>query len=408
MKRVGVLVAVVSVCTALLAGGATAAPVVANPSVERSTTSGSPPARASVDPRLRVGAQPVVRGRVPDDATVRAFARSNDDLRVGDTVESVELPVQVDEAAGRFEVRANARALPATFFAQGDVVDVQVVAEGADGTLWVEHTSAKAVRHDARVGWTSPLAAVARSGTRFGRLRGERYAAGGVAVGRLTEVPGSADAGRADARAGRAGTCNTQVIGRRRVRARIADTYPVGRTKAWVEVLHTNGGRYQYTMKVPKHPLKKMGMLHAGGSWGTISDKFRRAKKYTIAVRYRVVDNRFRRTNGLCDYYITHEPAVELGSMLDSNTKRPKGRKFRKCVNVSPGSTWIRFRSDGSPYRRSYGVSAGSLVGVNLAVEKNYRTSDHTLNYKIRGRKRMCGNNRTASLARRVMEKRRG
>lgn len=351
----------------------------------------------------------MVRGRLPAGATVRAFARTNEALAAGEEVESIELPVEVDEAAGRFAVRVKAAELPDRYFAQREIIDVQVVAERAGGKLWIDHTSAKAVRRDARVVWTSPQASAPRSGARFGRLS-DRHAAGGVAVGKLTEVPGSADTGSADTRTSRAGTCSTKVVNRRRVRARIADTYPIGKSRAWLAVDHSNGGMYQYTMKVPKHPREKMGMMHARGSWGVTSGRFRHAKKHTIAVRYRVVDNGFQRTDGTCGYYITHEPAVELGGHLNPNIKRAKPRNFKNCTRVARRSTWRRIRSDGSPYRRSYGVSAGAMVGVNLAVTKNYGKSTHVVKYKIRGsrKKWMCGNNRFPSVARRVMEKRSG
>jgi hypothetical protein len=123
-------------------------------------------------------------------------------------------------------------------------------------------------------------------------------------------------------------------------------------------------------------------------------------------VKYRVIDNKFRRADWTCGYYITHEPWKETGGFKPpSNAKRPN---FKHCEPWPSGFTFKRYYDDGRRYQRSYGVQAGAFLGVSLALTKNYGESSHMVKYKVRGRKKMCGNNDEPGLAGKVMEKKRG
>ncbi len=364
------------------------------------------PAVATTDVATREGspdpsaaAATVVRGALPDGATVTAHARTNRPLRVGDEVATVELPVVVDEASSRFEVKADARALPEAYFAPGGVIDVQVVATADGGLLWADHVSARAVRTGSGIRWTSTLAPTTEADP-FGRLTSDRHRADGVDVGSL------ADLGRAPESSGRLGEhCSNVVLNSHWVKAQIGATYPVGRSTGWLDVNHSDGGRYQAAMKVPHHPMEKIEMMHAEGGWGLTTPRKRGAKRYITTVKYLVIDNKHRAPDGTCQYYLTFEPQRESGGMRIRDGRRPN---YGHCTPVPTGSVWRRYLSDGSPYRLSTGVSAGGMVGFELGLEKQYGESSHTLKYLVRGRKKMCGSNSSPSEASIVMEKRRG
>lgn len=341
----------------------------------------------------------VVRGDLPAGATVTAFARTNAPLAIGDEVETVELTVDVDEARSRFEVKVDPTTLPDEYFAPGGVVDLQIIASADGGLLWADHTSVRAVRTDVGIRWTSTLAPTT-DGKRFGRMTSDRYGSDGVDVGSL------ADLGRAPTAPARVGeNCSTTVLNSHWVKAQIGATYPTGRSTGWLDVDHSNGGRYQAALKVPHHPMEKIEMMHADGGWGLTTPRKRGGKRYVTTVKYLVIDNKHRAPDGTCQYYLTFEPQKESGGMRIRKGRRPS---YGHCAAVPAGSTWRRYRSDGSPYRLSGGVSAGGMVGFDLAVEKQYGTSTHTLVYAVTGRKSMCGNNSVPSTASVVIERRRG
>jgi len=343
----------------------------------------------------------IVRGLAPRGAKIRAFARAGDAAQVGDVIEAIELPVTVEVGSSRFDVRAEATELPQRFLSSDNVVDVQVIAETAEGILWVDHTSAMAVDVGSRIVWTSPHSPV-RPDAGFARLRDGDDGTVGVDVGDLVRT----DATQAPAASGRrGGECLPTVINSRWIKARIASSYPAGRSKAWLLVDHSDGGQYQVAMKVPNHPMEKLGMMHASGGWGVETAHTSTAKNYRTDVLYDVVDNRYVATDGTCRYYLTFEPQKESGGMYVKDAKRPN---FGNCFPVAGGYTWRRIVDDGRPYRLSYGVNLSAVFyGVDLAVEKNYAPSAHVINYRVVGaHHEMCGSNDVPAMASNVMEKR--
>lgn len=379
-----------------LAVPAVAVLALLSPALPAASTADAAPREGSPDPSA--DATTVVRGELPDGATVTAHARTNRPLRVGDEIATVELPVVVDQASSRFEVKADARALPDAYFASGGVIDVQVVATADGGLLWADHITARAVRTDSGVRWTSTLAPTTDARP-FGRLTSDRYGSDGVDVGPL------ADLGRAPEVSSRVGEyCSNEVLNSQWVKAQIGATYPVGRSTGWLDVNHSDGGRYQAAMKVPHHPMEKVEMMHADGGWGLTTPAKRGGKRYITTVKYLVIDNKHRAPDGTCQYYLTYEPTKESGGMRIRDGRRPR---LWNCSDVPNGSTWRRYVPDGNPYRLSTGVSAGGMVGFELGLEKQYGESSHTLMYRVRGRKEMCGSNARPSTASIVMEKRR-
>lgn len=381
-----VLVSVAAACAFAPATSTFAAGSADPPSVHRADAS-----EASAD------GPTIVRGVAPDGATIKAYARA-DKLVEGEEVETLELPVTVDSDASRFEVHADPSALTSTFITDG-YVDVQVMAQSPGGGVWVTHTSARAVQSGADLAWADPISPV-RPGAPFARLKAG-FGDAGVDVGRLTPVAAAPTADDAEQRS----ECLVTVINSRWVKARIGSTYPAGRSKAWLDVDHSDGGEYQVAMKVPGHPIQKMEMQRVKGGWGVETAHVSSAKNYLTDVLYDVVDNRYVALDGTCRYYLTFEPQKESGGMYVRKAKRPD---YGNCVSVSSGVIWKRIVDDGRPYQLSYGVNLSAVFyGVDLAVEKNYGPSHHVLKYRVVGAgHRMCGSNDTPATASIVMERR--
>lgn len=194
-------------------------------------------------------------------------------------------------------------------------------------------------------------------------------------------------------------------INRRWVKARIGSTYPAGQSKAWLDVDHSDGGEYQVAMKVPGHPIQKMEMQRVRGGWGVETAHVSAAKNYLTDVLYKVVDNRYISPDGTCQYYLTFEPQKESGGVYVRRAKRPD---YRYCIRVADGAHWQRNLEEGRPYQLSYGVSFSAVFyGIDLAVQKNYGPSSHSLHYKVTGRgHQICGSNDVPAEASLVMERR--
>lgn len=377
-------------------------------------------------PAVAADARPVLTGKLPaKTVVVRAFSRQHGGLRIGAPVPTLPLPVKVSRNGEAFTVLANPSGIPKRYFDGDDNVDLQVVVETSSGDFWVDHASAKAafapaIRHrespteQPTMGWTDPLAPTEAPDSarlrgpsqRFERLLVDsgnpapRYELRGVEVGRLAHVGPLTNQRRPD----RSTACTPTVLNRRWVRARIGSSFPVGRSRSWLRVLESDGGSYQAALKVPHHPLEKMEMMHADGQWRAVSARRSSPRHYTVAVKYLTVDNKFRATDGTCQYYLTYEPDQESGVVRESAARRRP--RARTCFRADSGYTFARRRSSGNPYTVALGVSAAGWLGVNLAVQKNYAPEHHEIVYKIAGRsKLLCGNDGAPAVASIVSEK---
>lgn len=360
--------------------------------------------------RISKGAEPIVTGVLPGNTTVSAFVRTNRAVEVGEALDSIELPVRIDEESGTFEVLADADTLPNEYFDSEDDVDVQVVADNADGILWVDHTSAMAVHVGDDTFWADPLAEVP-SQQQAARGQVARFDLGGVWVGELDKL------GQAPVVSNRRSTnapvddpaakCQTSSSGSNIFDTRLATLWPVGNTMAWAAVGASEGGQYQVADKHPNKDLVKLEMMHASGGWGASSDHLSTAQKVTGSVKYLTMVNRYTDVQGLCQYYLTYEPQSETGKFVagDVSGSRPD---YGTCVPVSNGAKWKRIDKKGdSPYSLDVGVSAGGVLGVSLGLTRNYKENVYVLHYNIEGTSKfMCGSNDVPAAASKVMEKR--
>ncbi|MGA8847467.1 MAG: hypothetical protein WB471_12705 [Nocardioides sp.] len=363
-----------------------------------------PPASAgsTVTPIPGPRAGTVVAGRAPRRSAVTAFARTSRDLEIGEVVDAVELPVLLDATTGAFEVRADLAVLPDHVVARGGIVDVQVMARERSGAAWVDHTSARAVLTAAGTRWMPPDAPAPESRTEAVELR-RTGNLDGVEVGSLTELGTTPSARTGAGRGSGSGECRSRVINSHWFDANLGAVFPVGRTRAWIKTVHEDGGSYQVALKVPKHPVEKAEMMRAAGSWGAVGPKVRTGTKYVGTVKYHVIDNRYRVTDGSCQYYLSYEPQQESGQFDDRSAKRPR---FRHCRRVAGGSDWYHHYGSDKRYRLATAVSAGAIVGVSLEYRDVYEPHYYEVHYRIRGKKKMCGSDAPPATASRVMEKR--
>ena len=345
-------------------------------------------------------AKDIVVGTAPLGTTVTAFARSaGEDLKAGDALDSLELEVALDVATGEFRVKADANALTDGFVTKSGLVDVQVLAVSKDGAVWVDHTSAKA----SGTSWATPDT-VTSSPTQRSQTRLAESTPQGVHIGRLTSVVPAEVNGSSARKATAAGAeCLPQVINTHWFDARLGEVFPIGNTQARVIVNHNDGGSYQVALKVPNHPVDKAEMMRADGSWGVTGPWRTEAAKYVGEVKYNVVDNRFRSTDGTCQYYLSYEPVKESGQFIDRTATRPN---FSNCQQVADGADWYHYYGNSQRYVLGAGVSAGAIVGVDLQYQDTYEEGSYETHYLISGRKQMCGSNNTSANADRVMEKR--
>ncbi len=355
------------------------APVPASASV------GAPPGPCAGGPP----GPPLAQGLVPDGAQVRAFARADAHTEVGDELAEVELCVTVD--GDDFTVHADPSALSSAHVQADGVLDFRVVAESGSGELLVDHASAR----------LSPVDGAAR----WGRVTGSGGPRSGAApVGGLVQLGALADAGRAVAPVARATStaCVPTVINSNWVKARIASIFPAPGLRARLRVVHSGGGSYQVAMKVPNHPVQRVEMMHADGGWGAITRLSGAQVHWSTSVRYLTIDNRYRATDGTCQYYLTFEPDQESGELTKEPAARPD---YDRCIRVAAGR-WLRADAGGKPYSLTYGVSAAGVVGVSLGVTKNYGESSHALVYEIPpGGRRVCGKDAAPAAASVVMGK---
>ncbi|WP_134766785.1 hypothetical protein [Nocardioides sp. 1609] len=319
---------------------------------------------------------------------MRAFARSDARTGIGDAITEVELCVTVD--GDEFTVHADPSELSSAYVQADGVLDFRVVAESGSGELFVDHSSAR----------LSPAGGAARWGGDTD-LTATRSRAAAVEVVQLGALARAGDAVVPAARTS-AAACVPTVINSHLVKTRIGSTYPAPGLKARLLVERSSGGQYQVAMKVPNHPVQKMEMMHADGGWGARPDGVASQVHWNTRIQYLTIDNRYRATDGSCQYYLTYEPDEETGGLTKEAASRPQ---FTRCIAVARGG-WKRIRSDGRPFALTYGVSAAAIVGVSLGVTKNYGESSHALVYRIpAGGGRMCGKDDYPAVASIVMGK---
>ncbi|MCW2793307.1 MAG: hypothetical protein JWO76_2405 [Nocardioides sp.] len=332
-------------------------------------------------------------------------------VEVGEALDTIELPVRIDQDSGTFEVLADADALPDEYFDSENIVDVQVVADNADGVLWVDHTSAMAVAVGDDTLWADPLADVP-SQRQAARGRVARFDLGGVWVGELDKL------GYAPVVSSRRGTnapvddpeakCQTSSSGSNLFNTRLANLWPVGNTKAWARVDGSEGGMYQVADKHPNKDLVKLEYMHTTGGWKASSGKSSDPKQVMGSVEYLTIVNRYTDVQGYCQYYITYEPHTESGKFDDSGPVTPSRPDYGSCQQVSDDSQWVRIDKKGdSAYSVDVGVSAGGVLGVSLGLSRNYKENVYEVHYHIAGtNKFMCGSDADPAIANKVMEKR--
>lgn len=181
----------------------------------------------------------------------------------------------------------------------------------------------------------------------------------------------------------------------------IGTTYPVGLTKAWMDVSSSEGASYGRAVSLSG----KMGSWNVSGSrkitggWGKSWNPIRGSRSYRKQVEYRRYHYEF--LDSRCNRFIW-EPIVETGG-TDSKTGIPRP-DFTKCAPADPG-LWWRDRSDGSAYSFGSAVKFADLIGIDLGVERQYSRAQK-LTYNVVGDHRMCGSDgRWPSHASKVMER---
>lgn len=352
------------------------------------------PASATVaDPPI------LIRGVRPPGAGVTVTLRPNGKtaarIPIGGAVPSMTAPVTLTK--GEFVAHLDPSAVPASYLSD-HVVNLQIVAVQPSGESWVDNASARIVRVAGESMWAAPGATTSTNRTLAAQPKA-------VSAGRLKPIGRNVvdpQTSRAGTRSRASAACTTQVINRHNIKTKIAESYPVGKSTSWLRVDHSNGGRYQAAIKVPKHPVDKLNLQHADGGWGATTKRSRAGRAYFTRVKYLTYDNKYRDTDGYCQYYLTFEPSVETGALWSRKKHRPD---YRHCAQVEGGTKWYRAQSDGSAYHLSGGVSAGGLVGVSLGLSKQYGSSTHAVVYKPRHTARMCGNDRVPAVASKVMER---
>lgn len=350
--------------------------------------------------------------------TLLAQERPTHKLAVGDRLRLYDLSGQVSASGSRFTVRLDPGTVPADAVGPGGLVDFEIhLRSGTD--LWVTSATARLIRDEMsrELLWVDPVEEVSESsGVEVARVADGRTAAvrtvpnarrlhpvrlQGEALVRVP--PQHRDArqrGRAASPGAAADICETAYRGDSNRWTTIATSYPLGRTKAWLDVGGSRGGNYGVAFGFGDGTFKAGGTRFSEGGWSFEWTPSSVARSYRVQVNYHKYEK-----VGLCDGPpIQWRPHIETGGVT-SNTQgitRPTWNRY--CAPV-PRGTWSRVRTDGKNYQFNAAVKFASLIGIDLSGEKSY-SSHHELVYAIDGRpKKLCGNNDYPSLAGKLVER---
>lgn len=351
---------------------------------------------------------------------VQVFAEEPDlGIKEGESLALIPVdPEGVKVRGSSFQVAVSPESLPTHAYDDG-VVTFRVVGQGAD-KAWMTVATARAV-HVPKSGaslWVDPVASSGILGDLKARSAGTASARSSQPGARdalqwemeqraVVSVPSrEADELRASDMAKPAFTLNenfTVVPARapvtchkvyqgnwKEISTTIGTSYPVGASRAYMNITSSNGGSYGVAMKSPGGAFGAAGTSFKKSGWGFTwsPSKPGVARSYRKGIEYRYYKILCRTT--ILGY--EWRPHGETGGtgINRSGVTRPGWNTY--CTPVAKG-TWRRTGSQGSSYKLGTGVKSANLVGFNMSVDRSYSASTEMV-YQIKGSnpKKMCGN----------------
>lgn len=341
------------------------------------------------------------------------------DSKVGDTLAQYNIPAELSVSGDSYAVGVDPADVAAPAIGANGVVDLEVQLTSATD-MWVTYASVRLVRDSSTgaLAWIDPIESLpatqaAPARVARGRTVGVNRVSARIAKERVhlrprdlvrmpakfrkayrTSAPGSS-------RLAAGGICETKYRGDGNRSTTIATSYPLGASKAWLEVSSTEGGKYGVAIGLGgKGSFKGAGTRYADGSWGFTWTKSSGMRSYRIEVNYHKYEK-----VGLCDGPpIRWQPHIETGGATynTAGINRPTWNTY--CANVAKG-TWTRSRSDGKDYTYGAAVKFDNVLGIDLSGQKSY-SKYHKLSYEIAGiPKKLCGNNDYPSMSGKVAER---
>ncbi|WP_126688193.1 hypothetical protein [Nocardioides ferulae] len=316
-------------------------------------------------------------------------------MRPGEIREPVELSgATADVVDGRVTVRIDPRDVPSTHVSDEGVVSFSIHGSSAEGpATWSTSAPVRAVVDDGAFVWIDPLAhpdevsrAVAArlvSGpfARLDAVEEDRYKVAAIAR-RAQQAPQLPD-------------CPAAWTGKFKDRAMTTSTtYPVGRDKAWASSSIINGSKAGIGMKA-EGEWKQAGIEFAAGkeSDDATNTAFKWPKK-SIARSHRGTV-RYYRYKLICPPSNKKYRAwIPVGTIAGFSTGRDLTRPLWNderinCVRNDSG-TFSRADSTGDNYSYGAAVKFAGVIGIDMYGEKSYSTT-HTVKYKFRGTRWVCG-----------------
>ena len=366
------------------------------------------------------------RDHVPDDAAgIEVYAQPASPDASRRRVRSRPVPVRTHRTEDRVRTYADPADMPKRFVREGGLVDFEVVARSDDRrSTWI---TARLVRVGSAFEWADPVTTSASVSGERARLTTpdgstvavpriqspgaitSRDAQGGcVSLARFSAPVQLSDI---DASAGKAsGPCRyPHWVYTKKYRTRpttIGTSYPVAKDRARMVVSSSQGAHYGIATSTEG----AYAAFHATGGrfvqsgWGFTWAWSKKKRSYRKGIRYRLMKLKcYGQPIGTMQW--SWHPVGETGG-TGTNRKgvhRPKRRRY--CATVSRG-VWRRNRSDGKYYSYGAAVKFASLIGIDLTIDRNY-SHRQRLEYKLKRRRRLCGNNAYPATAGKIIDRRR-
>jgi hypothetical protein len=367
----------------------------------------------------------LVSGDVPDGADVVGVTVTIDPkdsvlraLKIGETAPPVLSPSVTAAISGtHYEVRLDPTSIPRTYMSADGVIYAMVTVFRVDEPSVATTTSARAVA-DPRTGdtvWVDALEsaqAVADSGTTnvagrsFPAVLGQDSTTRTAAVGGVHLLKSQYDpmfrSSYTDTPAG----CSDRKVAERVRDTTIGTTYPVAGDEAGMQVNSSTGASYG-TAFTAKRPGAAFAEFKAGESkytrsgWGFDWAGSSAQRSYRKGVLY---GKFIRSCVQYCDgCFMFWKPIGETGG-TGSNTRGVNRPDWTWCRRIDVGR-WYRDQSTGRNYEYDAAVKFADVIGIDLAISREYNHSQKVW-YQTPVKRRMCGNNDWPSLAGKVMERR--